>query len=228
MPTNRIAMPRRLPACFLLLALAALLFLPGAVRAASPTLTEVQGDELKNTFQTGKTVTLRLTYKDEDGDRIRTAKFIDESGGTSYDYKTTEGGTAETGQNVVWEIRGFEAGGHKGYFQVTNSVGETARFPEDPEKRYAFTVASIATKWAITIGGILVCLVFLPFLVYIGARSANRQGNPSSAARIGLLIGIFASLALFIYEFIGVYDPLILALGGVAALAVLIVVLARR
>jgi hypothetical protein len=206
-----------------------LLVMGTAAVGAPPTLTEVPGDELKNTYKAGQTVTLRLTYKDPDGDRIRTAKFIDESGSAPIETYTSEGGTPETGQTLKWEARGgFDKGGHKGYFLVTNTVGEEVRFPEDPEQRYTFTVASVADKWIVTIIGVLVGLLFVPFLVYLIARSANKRGNPSSAARIGLLIGIFAALAIFIYEFIGVYDPLILAIGGVAALALFIIVLTRR
>jgi hypothetical protein len=206
-----------------------LLGVGGGAFAAAPTLTPVPGDELKNTYKAGDNVTFRLTYTDPDGDRIRTAKFIDESGGAPIETYTTEGGTPDTGQNIKWEVRGgFDKGAHRGYFLVTNSVGETARFPADIEQRYTFNVASVADKWIVTIIGILVGLLFVPFLVYLIARSANKRGNPSSAARIGLLIGIFAALATFIYEFIGVYDPLILAMGGIAALALFIIVLTRR
>ncbi len=206
-----------------------LLVMGTAAFGAPPTLTEVPGDELKNTHKAGQTVTFRLTYEDPDGDRIRSAKFIDESGGAPLETYTIEGGTPETGQTIKWEARGgFDKGGHKGYFLVTNTVGEEVRFPENPEQRYTFTVASVADKWVVTIIGVLVGLLFVPFLVYLIARSANKRGNPSSAARIGLLIGIFAALAIFIYEFIGVYDPLILAMGGVAALALFIIVLTRR
>jgi hypothetical protein len=212
-----------------LLATLLLLVMGSAAFAAPPTLTEVPGDELKNTYKAGDNVIFRLTYEDPDGDRIRTAKFIDESGGPSIETYVVEGGTPETGQTLKWEVRGgFDKGGHKGYFLVTNTVGEEVRFPENPEQRYTFSVASVADKWIVTIVGILVGLLFVPFLVYLIARSANKRGNPSSAARVGLLIGIFAALAIFIYEFIGVYDPLILAIGGVAALALFIIVLTRR
>lgn len=228
MPTPRNRRPAlRLfaPLCalFLLLAIGKTVF------AATPTLTEVPGDELKNTYQAGKTVTFRLSYKDPDGDRIRKAQFIDENGGNTLDYKTLEGGTPETGQTIVWNATGgFDNGGHKGYFLVTNTVGEEVRYPEDPERRYTFNVASVGQKWVVTGIGIVVGLLFVPFLVYLIARSTNKRGNPSSAARVGLLIGIFAALAIFIYEFMGVYDPLILAIGGVAALALFIIVLTRR
>ncbi len=212
-----------------LLAALLLLAVGGAAFAVPPTLTEVPGDELKNSYRTGQNVTFRLSYKDPDGDRIRKAQFIDESGGALLDYKTVEGGTAETGQTIVWDVRGgFENGGHKGYFLVTNGAGEEVRFPEDLERRYTFTVASVAQKWIITGVSIVLSLIFVPFLVYLIARSTNKRGNPSSAARIGLLIGIFAALGVFIYEFVGIYDPLILALGGLTALALFIVVLTRR
>lgn len=197
--------------------------------AASPTLTQLPGDELKNSYKAGDNVTFRLSYKDPDGDRIRTAKFIDESGGPSIETYTSDGGTPETGQTIKWEVHGgFDKGGHKGYFLVTNAVGEEVRFPENAEQRFTFTVSSVADKWIVTGVGILVGLLFVPFLVYLVARSANKRGNPSSAARVGLLIGIFAALGIFIYEFIGIYDPLLLAIGGFIALVLFIVVLTRR
>jgi hypothetical protein len=196
--------------------------------AATPTLTEVPGDELKNSYKAGDTVIFRLSYKDPDDDRITKAQFIEESG-APLDYKTLEGGTPETGQTIVWEVRGgFDAGGHRGYFRVENKAGEVARYPEDEARRFTFTVASLTQKWIITGVSVVVSLLFVPFLVYLIARSTNKRGNPSSAARIGLLIGIFAALAVYIYEFIGVYDPLFLAIGGVAALALFIIVLTRR
>lgn len=214
---------------FFLAAAAGLFLRPGLARAAAPTLAEVSGDELKSSYQSGKTYTLRLTYTDADGDRVKKAQFIDEGPGGQLTLDgNVEPGSPQSGQIIDWEVRGFPSGGHHGYFLVTNELGETARYPQRQDEQYNFTVANIATKWIVTGVGILVSLFFLPFLVYLAARSANRQGNPSSAARIGLLIGIFASLAIFIYEFVGVYDPLILAIGIVAALALLIIVLARR
>jgi hypothetical protein len=76
--------------------------------------------------------------------------------------------------------------------------------------------------------GLLVGLLFVPFLVYVLARSLNRRGDPSGAARIGLLLGILACAALFVYLFASFYGPLTYAIGVVAALALLVVVLTRR
>ena len=95
-------------------------------------------------------------------------------------------------------------------------------------ENYSFAVESLVDKWIVMGMGLLICLFMLPFLVYLIARSTNKQGNPSSAARIGLIIGIFAALALFISQFISWYSPLVLILGGIAALFLLVVVLTRR
>jgi len=107
-------------------------------------------------------------------------------------------------------------------------VGEKVRYPAEEGQRYAFKVVSVTDQWIVFGVGTLISLIGLPYLFYMVARSTNKRGNPTSAARIGLLIGIFASLALFIYQFISLYDPLMLALGGVAFLALLIVVLTRK
>lgn len=205
----------------------ALLALAAPTRAERPSLAETS-EPLKNAFQAGGSYTLRLTYTDKDGDRIDKAQFIDESssGRATYDHKSSEG-DPESGQTVIWQINGFEKGGHHGYFLVTNKVGETVRFPEEG-KEYAFKVENVADKWIVMGVGLLICFLAVPFLAYLIFRSVNKQGNPSSAARGGLMLGIVAALALFIYEFIGVYDPLVLALGALAGIALFIIVLTRR
>ncbi len=200
-----------------------------AARAEKPTLTELPEPEsrLKSNYEVGKAYTLKLLYTDKDGDRIKSAKFIEDAPtSVSYDSKSTEG-NPESGQTIVWQINGFEKGGHRGHFLIETAEG-TFRYPPEDKGDYTFSVTSVGDKWILMAVGLFICLGALPFLVYQIARSVNKRGNPSSAARVGLILGIFAALALFIYLFVGIYDPLILALGGVAAVAVLIMVLTRR
>src|SRR5688500_12194191 len=97
-----------------------LLVMGTAAFTTPPTLTEVPGDELRHTYKAGDNVTFRLAYKDVDGDTIKKAQFLDESG-TPIETFTTEGGRPEDGQTIKWEVRGgFDKGGHRGYFLVTN------------------------------------------------------------------------------------------------------------
>lgn len=198
--------------------------------AAPPSLSEYPDAPLPNVFQTSKTYTLRLRYADQEGDRPIKAQFIDESaaGSNALDRKSIDGTDYRNGVPIVWEIRGFEQGAHRGYFLVTSTDGQSARYPPAPDQFYTFVVESLVTKWIIMGVGLLVGLLFVPFLVYVLARSLNRRGDPSRAARVGLLIGILACCALFLYLFLTFYSPLVLAIGVVAGLALLIVVVTRR
>lgn len=198
--------------------------------AAPPALSEIPGAELQEIYQAGKTYTLRLQYTDPDGDRPRKAQFIDESpaGTVSKDLTRLDGNNFRGGVPLVWEVRGFEPGAHRAYFLVTDAEGQTTRFPPSPDQFYTFKVESLGTKWGIMAAGLVVGLLFVPFLVYVLARSLNRRGDPSRAARVGLLFGILACCALFIYLFASFYGPLAYAIGGIAALALLVIVLTRR
>jgi hypothetical protein len=186
-------------------------------------------DDLKSIYRTSEKYTLHLEYKDPDGFAIKSAKFHDKSkdGEPSFDAKAISGNT-ENGLALAWEINGFAKGDHAGYFEVENEKGQKVRYPSSPNEYYSFAVESLVDKWIVMGMGLLICLFMLPFLVYLIARSTNKQGNPSSAARIGLIIGIFAALALFIFQFLSWYSPLVLILGGIAALFLLVVVLTRR
>lgn len=216
-------------------ALSALLILAAtfgarAAGASTPTLTELPGQPLPNSFLTGRTYTLSLIYQDADGDTVKKAQLIDDSaaGHIAIDDKSISPGSPTAGQTITWEVNGFAQGGHHDYFLVTNDIGSTARYPADATEQYSFTVDSLVTKWVITGVGVLVSLGFLPYIVFLGGRSWNRRGNPSSAARVGLLIGIVASLAIFIYEFVGLDNLVVLTIGVVTAICLFIVVLAKR
>ncbi len=186
-------------------------------------------EELKSTYQAGQKYVLSLEYRDPDGYSVESAIFHDSASGaiTPYPAKSVSGNT-ENGLQLVWEMNGFAKGDHKSYFEVKNEKGTIVRYPSSDKENYVFVVESLMDKWIIMILGILICTLMLPFLVYIIARSANKQGNPSSAARIGLIIGIFAALALFIFLFVSWYSPLVLILGGIAAIFLLVVVITRR
>jgi hypothetical protein len=57
----------------------------------------------------------------------------------------------------------------------------------------------------------------------------NRRGSPSSAAKVGLMVGALGALAMFVWQFLGIYDnPLIWILAVVVFIVVVVGVLARR
>ena len=215
----------------LLLTVIGLMGLIGIAWAAAPTLTEITGQELPKTFQAGKNYTLSLNYKDPNGDPVKktNAKFIDESndiGIVSTDAASISGDTS-TGAIITWDVRNLAQGAHKGHFEVKGLTG-TARFPQEPTEFYTFGVEALGTKLGLMGVGLVVGLVGVPLLVYLLARAMNKRGNPSSAARLGLLIGILACCVLFIYLFANVYGPLVYAILILGGLAALVLLLTRR
>jgi len=78
--------------------------------------------------------------------------------------------------------------------------------------------------------GLVVALFFLPFVVYMLARSTNKRSDPGAAARIALLIGILAFCGLAWYLFLQNEETRIIgiAIEAIAIGAFLVVVLNRR
>ena len=222
-------MPRKalLFSLWMLLTTAAIVELPAV--AAPPSLNQLTGSELPGVYRAGQPYTLRLLFTDADGDRPRKVTFVDESpAGTQTIDGRIGAGDPRSGVTIEWNVRGFAQGGHKSHFEVTDSAGQTARYPPTPGEFYSFVAESLVTKWIIMGVGLLVGLMFVPFLVYVLTRSVNRRADPSRAARVSLLLGLLACCALFMYLFASVYGVLTYIIGGLAALALLIVVLTRR
>ncbi len=214
----------RLTRLFCLLIAALALALPSL---AKPELKPTE--DLKSFYRAGEKYTLHMEYKDPDGYALKSATFHDRSGDGEPNFPAKElSGNTESGLKLTWEINSFAKGDHKSFFEVENEKGLKTRYPSNESDSYVFVVESLVDKWIVMGVGLLICIFMLPFLVYLIARSTNKQGNPSSAARIGLILGIFAALALFIFQFVSWYSPLVLVLGGIAALFVLVVVLTRR
>jgi hypothetical protein len=205
-----------------------LLFLTGA-RADPPKLTEDPQNELRKTYQAGQKYTIRMLYTDPAGDEITKSKaqFIDEapSGRVATAATSIEGDT-KTGAVITWDINGFEQGGHTAHFEVDALTGKV-RYPAEATENYTFVVEAIGTKIIIMMVGLVIGLAALPLLTYVLFRSANPRGDPSRVARVGLLIGILACCALFIYLFLSIYGPLVYAILGVGIFAGLILMLRR-
>ena len=214
---------------FVALCLLAGFFGTTAARAQELTLKQLPDPQSKllNQYEVNKPYVLKLEYTDPDGDKIDKAQFIEERPTqVTFDYKGIEGDITK-GATVKWEINGFEKGGHEGYFLIKNKTGKSVRYPEQG-KTYNFAVTSLTDLWLKTLIGIFVCLIALPFLVYVIARSVNKQGDPSRAARFGLMLGIIMAAAVFLVNFFGVYDYMVLGLGAIAAVALLVIVMTRR
>lgn len=198
---------------------------------AAGKLSPVPGDELKTTYQAGQKYTIRLQYTDPKGDEVTKSKalFVDNapSGRISVPAARVSGDPASpSGAIIEWDINGFEQGGHSASFEV-NSLTETVRYPAGSEN-YAFLVEAIGSKILLMVIGAAVGLVAVPFLVYTITRSVNRRGDPSHAARVGLLFGILACCALFIYLFLSIFGPLVYAILAIGFIAGLVLLLNRR
>jgi len=166
---------------------------------------------------------------DPKGDDVTKAVFHDESrsGNIDVPMKAIDGSTAD-GASVTWELNGFEKGDHKGFFVVTTETGST-RYPQAPDTFYEFKVHSVVDKWIVVGVSIVLCFTLVPWVIYTGVRSMNRRGSPSSAAKVGLMVGALGALAMFVWQFLGIYDnPLIWILAVVVFIVVVVGVLARR
>jgi len=197
--------------------------------AQGAALTTPGNQSLPNLYQTGKRYTLRLQYVDPKGDDVTKAIFHDESrsGNIDVPMKAIDGSSAD-GATVTWEVNGFEKGDHKGYFELTTETG-TTRYPQAPDTFYEFKVHSVIDKWILVGVSILLCFTLIPWVVYTVVRSINRRGSPSSAAKVGLMVGALGSLTMFVWQFLGIYDnPLIWILAGVVFIVIVVGVLARR
>ena len=198
---------------------------------AQTDLRPVDSNALRTTYRDNGTYLLRLQYKDPKGDDIVKATFHDESraGAVPVEHQSIVGSPSDPdGATVTWQVNGFEKGDHKGYFVVATDLGET-RWPGKPDDFWNFKVESVADKWLVVVAGWVLSLVGVPFLVYLAARALNPRGNPSSAARIGLILGLVLAVGIFVQQFLGTYDnPLIWLLTGIAFLGLLVVVLTRR
>jgi len=194
---------------------------------AEPTLVPI--DTLPTSIQENATQTFRFRYRDPNGDRIRKATFTDRASSATTKIPATILPTDDTskGVEIDWTVKSLEAGEHHSEFTV-ETAAQTVRYPLKPEDTYDFGVEKMMVKWAIFAGGVLVGLMFLPFLVYALSRSMNQRGDPTKAARGALLLGILMCGALFIWLFAGTFGFIGVIIAAIAALALIVMVLTRR
>jgi hypothetical protein len=201
----------------------------GLAAAKSPTLKPSPNAAFPGEVQSGSTASFALIYRQEAGDPPTGLKMvIDTPSGEVTIPVSPPGGDPTTGIPVEWTYAPKDSGVYKYHFEATSSTGEFARYPLNPEEDLQFVASSIFTRYIILAVGLVVGLVFLPFVVYVGTRSVNRTGNPTSAARVALMIGVLASYALFCYLFYTVYSITMLIVCGVAAVALVVVLFTRK
>lgn len=230
-PARSLEAPRSLRLVFSrLMAIAllcALFAAPG--HTAAPVLTPINPDTFTQEGHPGETRTFDVTYMQPNGDPPKTLNLVLETpGGQVTEHAAIPPGNPQDGIPITWTYTPENSGTYRFHFEAVSATGQSVRLPPSPEDDYEFASINPWTNWVIFIVGLLVAFLVLPFVVYVGARSVNRQGDPAAAARIGLFLGVLASLALYIYLFAHDYGLLGIMIACIAAVAILIVLFARR
>jgi hypothetical protein len=196
--------------------------------AEKPKLEEDPALQIKSTSKTGEKLQFNLRYTDKDGDKLTKLTLIDivnNQSASFSDYKSE--GQPDQGMTVSFELaNGLAEGGHNIHFEGENEAGEKVRFPDKEGEFKGLSIVDETKKWILVGIVSLLSIVGLPYFVYLVARSLNKQGNPSSAARMSLLVGILVALGVLIWQFLA--SPLVIGVGVVVALMLLVVVLTRR
>ena len=200
------------------------------VFAAPPTLSPASS--FPTSIVPGHTYDFKLTYKQAEGDAPTAPKMIiDAPGGQISKPIAAPGGdpTSAAGVPLDWTYSPDQSGQYQYHFEVTSSTGGFARYPAGNDL-LTFESPNPIVKYIVLAIGLIIALFFLPFVVYMIARSANKRSDPGAAARIALLIGIlaFCGLAWYLFLLSDETRPIGYAIEAIAIGAFLVVVLNRR
>ena len=200
------------PSVCLLFALCLSLFNVSVVHAAAPKLEPVPNAEVPGEVKPGQTLDFSMTYT---GDPPSSLSMVVQtpSGETIRIPTKAPVGDTTAGVPVSWRFTPEGSGSYKYHFEASAGDIGSARYPAAPTDDPQFVAVNLLTKYLVFLVGLGIGLLFLPFVVYLAARSANRQGDPGAAARVALLIGVIASYALFLFLFYTIYSVLLLSPG---------------
>lgn len=213
------------------LILSLLLITAVGVSAKPPTLEPAE--DFTHTVLPNHPYDFKLIYKQAEGDPPATLKMIvDAPSGQISKSISPPGGDPTAGIPLIWNFIPDQSGQYQYHFEVTSTTGGFARYPAG-SNLLEFESPNSLIKYIVLAVGLVIALFFLPFIVYMLARSANKQGDPAAAARIALLIGILAFCGLAWYLFL--YDNqdfpskmLGLVIEALAVGAFLVVMITRR
>ena len=202
----------------------------GVAHALPPTLTPINPDSYTQESHPGETRDFSVTYTQSQGDPPKQVNLVLETpGGLVSEHAALPANSDATqGIPITWTYTPENSGTYRFHFEAVSSTGESVRFPASPTDDYEFASVNPWVKIGIFVAGLIVAFLILPFVVYVAARSLNRHGDPAAAARIGLFIGVLASLGLYLYLFAADYGALGVVLACIAALGILIVLFSRR
>lgn len=181
-------------------------------------------------MRTGEKYLFRIQYSDPDGDRPQSPTLVTEGpeGVRRWPAEQLNSSTANYKNPTPLEFMAgpFSSGDHSAHFEVA-SVDGKARYPANG-RGLTFSVEDILVKWIELVIGLGVALLLLPLITFVLVRSANPRSDPARAARFGLLVGIVASYALFVYLFSALYPLPWMIVLGVLALGLLFALVPRR
>jgi hypothetical protein len=207
-----------------------LLILAGAAaQALPPTLTPIDPGSFTQEAHPGESRAFSVTYTQSQGDPPKALDMVIETpGGQVTEHAAIPPGDPTQGIPVTWTYTPENSGTYRFHFEAVSATGESVRLPTTPADDYEFASVNPLVKIGIFVAGLAIAFLILPFVIYVAARSVNRRGDPAAAARIGLFIGVLASLGLYLYLFASDYGALGIVLACVAALGILILLFSRR
>ncbi len=216
------------PALSRLLIAFSLLLLAGGAFAKPPTLE--QASEFPASILPGHTYTFHVTYKQSEGDPPQKLQMIVD---TPYGQQSQKApipiGDPTNGIDVSFGFTPQQSGQYQVHFEATSTTGTSARYPTGSGE-IELESPNPVVKYIVLGVGFVIALFFLPFVVYMIARSTNKRSDPSAAARIALLIGILAFCGLAWYLFLQNEETRLIGVGieAIAVAAFLVVILNRR
>lgn len=216
------------PLSRLLIALSLLLLLAGGAFAKPPTLE--QASEFPASILPGHSYTFHVTYKQPEGDPPQKLQMIVD---TPYGQQSQKApipvGDPTNGVDVSFGFTPQQSGQYQVHFEAISTTGGVARYPTGSGE-IELESPNPVVKYIVLGVGLIIALFFLPFVVYMIARSTNKRSDPSAAARIALLIGILAFCGLAWYLFLQNEETRMIgvAIEAIAVAAFLVVILNRR
>jgi hypothetical protein len=206
----------------------ALTVIVGPAAAAPPELREVD-EPAPRSARTGQRYPFRIQYRDPDGDPPKKATLVTEGpeGIRRWTADPPSGNRSAYLNGVTLEFGAgpFSGGEHRARFEV-ESIDGKARYPASGGIR--FPVENLWFKWLELLIGLAVALLFLPLIMFVLVRAVNPRSDPSRAARFGLLVGLVASYALFVFLFSGLYPLPWIVILGILVLGALFALVPRR
>lgn len=217
---------------FTRIVLAFSLFLIAAAAPAKPPTLE-PASEFPTSVLPNHTYTFHLAYKQPEGDPPQTLRMVvDTPYGQVTQKAATPTGDPAAGEDASWVFTPGQSGQYQYHFEAASTTGGVARYPVG-NGELEFESPNPIIKYVVLAVGLVIALFFLPFIVYMLARAANKQSDPAAAARIALLIGILAFCGLAWYLFL--YDNqdfpskmLGIVIEALAVGAFLVVMITRR